>query len=102
MKGEKKGKEGEKRNRRPRARQVLGSLEDGSFSFCYWGRIGCQCCSGRIAEKDGDDGKDEAARSSSEKEQMAGGDSTKVEALKKGPDRTAMRKEEKSLRGASC
>ena len=43
----------------------------------------CQCCSGRTAEKDGDDGKDAAAGSSGEREQMGGGNSTKVEAAKR-------------------
>ena len=43
----------------------------------------CQCYSGRIAEKDRDDGKDAAAGSSGEKEQIGGGDSTKDEAAKK-------------------
>ena len=43
----------------------------------------CQCCSGRIAEKDGDDGKDAAAGSSGKREQMGEGDSTKVEAVQR-------------------
>ena len=61
--------------------------------FAIWAELAvCHCCSGRIAEKDGDDGKDEAPGSSSQREQMDGGDSTK------GPDRTEMRKEDKRLR----
>ena len=43
----------------------------------------CQRCSGRTAEKDGDDGKDAAAGSSGKREQMGEGDSTKVEAAKR-------------------
>ena len=41
----------------------------------------CQRCSRSAAVKDGDDGK--VAGSSSEREQMGGGDSTKVEAAKR-------------------
>ena len=43
----------------------------------------CQCCSRTIAEKDGVNGKVAAAARSSEREQMGGGDSTKVEAAKR-------------------
>ena len=43
----------------------------------------CQRRSRRIAEKDGDDGKVAASGSSSEREQVGGGNSTKVEAAKR-------------------
>ena len=52
MKEEKKEKEGSKKGRRPRGRQVLGK-SGRSFGADL---VVCQCCSGRTAEKDGDDG----------------------------------------------
>ena len=53
----------------------------------------CQRCSGRIAEN-GDDGKDAAAGSSGKREQIGGGDSTKVEGAKrKRQDRNEGRSE---------
>ena len=65
----KEEKKGRKSDKSPRTGQVLGKS----------GRWLCQRCSRRIAEKDGDDGKVAAAGSSSEREQMCGGDPTKVE-----------------------
>ena len=61
----------------------------------------CQCCSRRIAEKDGDNGKvaAAAAENSSQRGQMGGGSSTKVEAAKR-EDRSKMKKEAKLLRCA--
>ena len=59
----------------------------------------CQRCSGWTAEKDVDDGKDAAAGSSGKREQMGGGDSTKVEAAKRR--RTEMKRKEKMLRCTS-
>ena len=67
------------RKRWPREKQTSESetnLEDGSFSFCYLGRIGCVSM---LQQKD----CNEAVGSSSEKEQMDGGDSTKVETAKR-------------------
>ena len=43
----------------------------------------CQRCSRRFAEKDGDDGNVAATVSSSERLQMGGGHSTKVESAKR-------------------
>ena len=43
----------------------------------------CQCCSRRIAAKDGDNGKVAAGAIPSERGQMGGVNSTKVEAVKK-------------------
>ena len=48
----------------------------------------CQRCSGRTAEKDGDDGKDAAAGSSGKRERMG-----QQRSSQKGEDRTAMKKE---------
>ena len=65
------------------------SVEDGSFSFFFWGRFGyASTLRQRIAEKDGDDGKVAAAGSSSEREQVGGGDSKQP----KGEDRIEMKK----------
>ena len=88
------------RKRRPKEKQTSqGETSPGEVwkmalsPFAIWAELAvCHCCSGRIAEKDGDDGKDEAPGSSSQREQMDGGDSTK------GPGRTEMRKEDKRLR----
>ena len=66
MKEEKKEKEGQKKDRRPRERQVLG--KSGRWVFLLFAVKAelavCQCCSGSIAEKDGDDGKEAAAAGS--------------------------------------
>ena len=72
MKEEKKEKEGRKRNGRPRARQALGKSGRGLFLLLLLVAelAMCQHCSGRTAEKDGDDGRDAAAGSSGKKEQM--------------------------------
>ena len=67
---------------RPKARQTLVEvalpLVDSGSELAL-----CQRCSGRIAEKDGDDGKNAAAGSSTKRKQMDGGDPTKVEAAKR-------------------
>ena len=52
----------------------------------------CQCCSRRIAEKDGDDGKVAAAGSSSEREQMRRRFHRRWK-QPEGEDRTKMKKE---------
>ena len=77
MTEEKKEKEGRKRDRRPRWKMALSPFAFGAELAV------CQRCSGRTAEKDGDDGKNAAAGSTGEREQMGGGDSTKVEAATK-------------------
>ena len=77
-KEEKKEMEGQMKNRRPRKRDKPSLLAIGAELAV------CHSCSGRIAEKDGDDGKDAAGGSSNEREQMDGGDSTKVETAKRG------------------
>ena len=52
----------------PERDESWGSLEDCSFSLCFWDRIDlCQSCSRRSAGKDGDDGKVAAAASLSER-----------------------------------
>ena len=65
IKEEKKGKEGRKRNGRPRARQVLGKSGRWLFLLPASGAelALCQRCSRRIAEQAGDDGKVAAAGS---------------------------------------
>ena len=75
MRGEKKEKDGRKRDRRP------GEVWKMALSPLAFGAelVMCQRCSGWAAEKDGDDGKNAAAGSSSEREQMDGG----VEAAKR-------------------
>ena len=77
-KEEKKEKEIQMKNRRPRERDKSSLLAIGAESAV------CHSCSGRIAEKDGDDGKDAAGGSSNEREQMDGGDSTKGGDSQKG------------------
>ena len=53
------------------------------YPFAFGSELAlCQCCGGRIAEKDGDD-RNDAAGSSGYRKQMGGGDSTKVEAAKR-------------------
>ena len=71
MTEEKKEKEGRNRDRRPSARQVLE--KSGSFFASGAALVVCQLCTRRIADKDGDERKVAAARSSSEREQMSGG-----------------------------
>ena len=79
------------RKGRPKARQTpksetsFGEVWKMALSpFAFWAELAvCQRCSGRTAEKDGDDGKDAAEGGSGESEQMDGGDSTKVEAAKR-------------------
>ena len=56
----------------PEKDKSRGSLEDGSFSFCYWSRIGCVSMLQRKDCREDGDGKDAAARSPSEREQMDG------------------------------
>ena len=72
---ERKGRQKERQT--PRWKMALSPFAFGAEL------VVCPCCSGRTAEKDGDDGKDAAAGSTGEREQMAGGDSTKVEAATK-------------------
>ena len=57
----------------------------------------CQRCSGRTAEKDGDDGKGCSRGSSSEREQTGGGDSKRWR-QPEGEDRTELKKEATYLR----
>ena len=73
---------GEERQGRPKEKQM--SQRDKSWGLWKMAlsplAVGaelaaCPCCSGRIAVKDGDDEKDAAAGSSSEREKMDGGDS---------------------------
>ena len=68
-KKQKKEKEGRKRDRRPRTRHVLGKSGRWLFLLFAFGAelVVCQRCNGRTAEKDGDDGKNAAAGSSSER-----------------------------------
>ena len=60
----------------------------------------CQRCSGRIAEKNGDDGKNAAARSPSERKQMGGGDPAKMEAAKRRKARSWLHKETRAAKRA--
>ena len=71
-KEEEKEKEGRKRDRRPRARQVLEKSGRWLFLLVLLGQSGLSV---NAAEKDGDDGKVAAAGSS--REQLGGGDFTK-------------------------
>ena len=65
----------------PERDKSWGNLEDGSFSWCCWDRIGFVSAA---AEKGGDDGK--VAAAASERGQMGGGNSTKVETAKSRQD----------------
>ena len=77
MKEEKKRKGRQKERQTPRWKMALSPFAFGAELAV------CQRCSGRTAEKDGDDGKNAAAGSTGEREQMGGGHSTKVEAATK-------------------
>ena len=94
---------GKERNGRPKEKQTsqgvtdLGEVWKMALSpYAVGAELAvCQFCSGRMAEKDGDDGKDAAARSSSEREQMDGEDSTKVETAQRSRQhRNEKRREE--------
>ena len=70
-----RGKEGKRRQREKRTSQSetsLGEVWKRTLSpFALGAELAmCQHCSGRTAEKDGNDGKDAAAGSSGKKEQM--------------------------------
>ena len=83
----------------PERDKSWASLEDGSFSSFFWDRIGYICVNAAEEgwqKKDGDDGKDTAAGSSGKREQMGGGDSTKVETVSRR-NKTEMNKEAKLL-----
>ena len=79
-------KNGRNSDERPRTGHVLG--KSGRLLFLLVLLVQNRLCvnaadEGRIAEKDGDNGKVAAAASSSEREDMSGGNSTKVEAAKR-------------------
>ena len=84
-------KRGKERKGRQKERQTsqsetsLGEIWKMALSLLASGAVlfVCQCCSGRTAEKDGDDGRNAAAGSSSERKQMGEGDSTKVKTAKR-------------------
>ena len=96
MKEDKKEKEGRKRNGRPRARQALEKSGRGLFLLLLLVAelAMCQHCSGRTAEKDGDDGRDAAAGSSGKKRADGG----QQLSSQKGEDSTEMKKVAKLLR----
>ena len=67
--------------------------------FAFWAELAmCQRCSRRIAEKDGDDEKMDAARSSSEREADGRRRFPQRWRQPKGEDRTGMKKEATLLR----
>ena len=85
MKEEKKEKARRRRDRQTSQSETsLGEICKMAHSpFAFGAELAlCQRCTGKIAEKDGDDGK-HAAGSSSEREQTGGGDSTKVVAARR-------------------
>ena len=82
---EEKEKKGRKSDKSPRTRQFL--VKSGRWLFLLMLLVTelavCQRCSRRIGKKNGDNGKVAATLSSSEREQMFGGDRTMVEAAKR-------------------
>ena len=78
---EEEKKERQKEGQNPQNETSFGEVWEIALSLGDYGTelAWCQCSSRRIAEKDGDNGKVAAAAISSERGQMGGGNSTKVE-----------------------